>query len=207
MTREQWILVGIFLVAAAGVAYFLYKSDDTRITNYPSEGTDIIALGDSLVAGYGASKGRDFVSLLSNTYDVPIVNLGRDGDTTKDVLARINELDKYDPKIVILLVGGNDYLKRLDMDEAFKNIEEIIKEIHKRGSVVLLLGLKLHPLLGNFDKEFNDLRNKYHTAYVPDVLDGILGNPKLLSDNIHPNDQGYKLMAQKIAPVFENILE
>src|SRR5438874_1990589 len=104
----------IALVACIGVAFvFFYFRSPAPIRNYPSSGTDIVALGDSLVWGQGSDQGKDFVSLLSQKIGQPIINLGVPGDTTEYGLARVNGLDIYHPKVVILLLGGNDYLKRV----------------------------------------------------------------------------------------------
>lgn len=102
----------IFLSLAViflGVYYFLSAEP---VTNYPSRGVDVIAFGDSLVAGVGSTEGNDFVSLLSKEINKPITNLGRSGDTTADGVSRLKELDAYKPKVVIVLLGGNDYLKK-----------------------------------------------------------------------------------------------
>ena len=97
------VMTGVLILIGI---YYLFNNEN--ITNYPSRGTDIIAFGDSLVEGMGSSGGNDFVSLLSKKIDQPIINLGHSGDTTEDGVKRIGELDKYNPKIVILLLGGND---------------------------------------------------------------------------------------------------
>jgi len=177
------------------------------ITNYPSKGTDIIAFGDSLVAGYGADDNKDFVSDLSQAVGQPIINLGVDGDTTAGALARIHTLDKYNPKIVIVLVGGNDYLQHKDMTTAFVNLGEIISYIQSKGAVVLLVGVRLNPILGNFDSQYQALVDKYKVAYVPDALDGIIGNQKLMYDSIHPNNEGYKMLADRVLPVLQEVVK
>ncbi len=109
MNRRIICLIGFLLVVlAVFFVYHFWPSQNVKIANYPSRGTDIIAFGDSLVSGYGADEGSDFVSLLSKEVGEPIVNLGVSGNTTAQGLARIGELDTYHPKIVLLLLGGDD---------------------------------------------------------------------------------------------------
>lgn len=182
-----------------------YFSRSAPITNYPSKGADIIAFGDSLVEGVGSTPGNDFVSLLSRKIGEPIVNLGHAGDTTADGIARIGELDDYDPKVVLLLLGGNDHLKKIPVADTHKNLAILIQNIHARGAVVLLLGVRGGLFNDRFDTEFEDLRDTYHTAYVPDVLDGLFGNAQYMSDPIHPNDSGYGMIAERIYPVLMSI--
>jgi acyl-CoA thioesterase-1 len=206
-----FILFAFFILLVGYAAYSFWphtmavKTSD--ITNYPSKGTDIVAFGDSLVAGYGADDGRDFVSLLSNSINQPIINLGHDGDTTAEALARIHQLDKYKPKVVILLVGGNDYLQKKDMTQAFVNLGQIIEDLQKRGAVVVLVGVRVNYYIGNFDSQYEQLVKQYKVAYVPDAMDGILGNQKYMYDSVHPNNAGYQILADRILPVLKQVLQ
>jgi acyl-CoA thioesterase-1 len=203
------IFVAFFIILLIGVAYHFWPHtmDTKNLTNYPSKGTDIIAFGDSLVAGYGADTGKDFVSLLSKDIQQPVVNLGVDGETTAGALSRLKELNRYNPKVVIVLVGGNDYLQKKDMQQAFINLGKIIEDIQKRGAVVILVGVRVNYFIGNFDTQYEALVSKYKVAYVSDVLDGILGNQKYMYDSIHPNNAGYQLIADRIAPVLKQVIK
>ena len=196
------VLLGVFVVI--GVYFF---SRTQPIVNYPSEGTDIIAFGDSLVVGVGSSEGNDFVSLLSEKIDQPIINLGNSGDTTADGVARISQLDEYNPKVVMLLLGGNDHLRKIPVAETHENLAVLIENIQDRGAVVLLLGVRGGLFRDNFDKEFEDLRDTYHTAFVSNVLKGVFANTRYMSDPIHPNDAGYEIIAERIYPVLKEIIE
>jgi len=184
--------------------YFIFKKGE--IINYPSNGSDIVAFGDSLVEGVGSTSEGDFVSLLSSKIGEPIINLGHSGDTTVDGLNRINELDNYKPKIVILLLGGNDYLKKVPAVDTFKNLATIVENIQSRGSIVLLLGIRGGILSDPFESEFIKLKDKYGVAFVPDVLSGLIGNIKYMSDPIHPNNMGYKMIADKVYPILSKLI-
>ncbi len=191
------MLVGILCVA--GMFFLVHRMSSPRaITNYPSSGLDIIAYGDSLVVGYGATKDHDFVTLLSEQIGQPIINLGVSGDTTKKGVERLHELDKYKPRVVMLLLGGNDALQRVSPEETFANLRTIIADIQKRGAIVLLLGVRGGVVNNTFDTEFEKLAVETGSAFVPDVLDGLFGNKQYMADGIHPNDAGNKLMANKI---------
>lgn len=192
----------------AGVGYFFFSfTRDDAITNFPSAGTDIIAFGDSLVAGSGATNGNDFVSLLSRQTGREIINLGVPGDTTADGLARVSELDPYRPKVVLLLLGGNDHLKKVPIETTFANLAKLIESIQSRGAIVLLLGVKGNLFGDKFAQEFEKLRDIYHTAYVSNVLDGLFGNAEFMEDSIHPNDAGNRIIAERIYPVLAPLLK
>lgn len=204
--KYRIIILGVLFAGAVALGFF-YFSRTELIANYPSKGTDIIAFGDSLVEGVGSTSGNDFVSLLSVKIGKSIINLGHAGDTTADGIARISQLDDHDPKIVLLLLGGNDHLKKIPVADTRKNLAVLIQNIQARGAVVLLLGVRGGLFNDRFDTEFENLRDTYHTAYVPDVLDGLFGNAQYMSDPIHPNDSGYQMIAERIYPVLAGVLK
>ncbi len=195
-----YILVIISIIFV--IVSFLPKK---KVANCPSLGTDIIAYGDSLVQGVGSTNYGDFVSVLSKKIGKPIVNLGHSGDTTADGLSRINDLDNYKPKVVILLLGGNDYLKKIPQADTQANLIKIIRNIQGRGSMVLLLGVRGGLLNDHFESMYSDLSYDYDTAYVPDVLKGLIFNTNYMSDAIHPNNVGYSLIAEKVYSKFVNM--
>lgn len=201
-------LIGITLALAAGVGTYVFFNPSlaSGIRNYPSSGTDIIALGDSLVAGTGGSDGHDFVTLLAEKIGQPIVNLGVSGDTSAKALERISALDDYKPKVVIVLLGGNDRLRGIPQEETFANLAEIIENIQNRGAIVLLLGIRGAILTDPYAEEFYALRQKHGTAYVPDVLSGLIGRSQYMSDRVHPNDAGYARIAERVYPELDMLL-
>lgn len=196
---HKYILMAVGILAVAGMFFMLNRMNaDTAITNYPSEGSDVIAFGDSLVAGIGATPEHDFVSLVSARLGQPIVNLGVSGDTTEKGVARLKDLDAYNPKVVILLLGGNDALQRVPAADTFANLRTIIADIQKRGAVVLLLGVRGGLVSNTFDTEFQALALETRSVFVPDVLSGLFGNRSYMADGIHPNDAGYALIANRV---------
>ncbi len=202
---KKVISVALILVALSVTVYLAYGSQ-TKITNYPSGGTDIIAFGDSLTFGVGSTRGGGFVRMLSEDLNTHILNLGVSGETTKGALSRLGQISKYKPKVVILLLGGNDFLSHVPEAETFNNLNRIIETVQQTGAVVLLVGIE-DGLVGNkHQKLFEELAEKRGTAYVPDILGGIFGRSQLMSDSLHPNDEGYRIMADRIKPVLEKLL-
>jgi hypothetical protein len=93
------------------------------------------------------------------------------------------------------------------METTFANIGTMIEEIHATGSAVLLLGVRGGLLRDTYNSGFEEIAEKYHTGFVPNVLDGLIGTPELMADTIHPNDKGYIKMANRIEPVLKRMLE
>lgn len=199
------LVYGVLFLSLGFLGYWLFFSNSESITNYPSNRTTIVAFGDSLVKGVGSTPGNDFVSLLATEINSPIINRGQSGDTTRDGLARIDSVLAENPKIVILLLGGNDFLQKIPPEETFQNLGTMIEKIHQNGAMVLLLGVRGGLLSDSYQKEYKSLAQSYNTAYVPDVLDGVFGHSSLMSDPIHPNDAGYKIIAEKVTPVLIEI--
>ena len=187
------------------VALYLGQPD---IKNFPPKGAHIIALGDSLTVSLGASSvEHGFINILEKRLGVTIENKGINSNTTRDALLRLNgDVLDQNPDIVIILLGGNDYLQRIPKEETFKNLRMMIEAVQTQGGVVLLLGIRGGLLADHFSDDFEDLAKSTGSAYVPDVLESIFGDSTLMSDQIHPNDRGYEKIADKVAPILMQLI-
>lgn len=203
MRNKPWYLLGA--AVAILVALFVIFGGKADIKNYSPKDGSIVAFGDSLVQGVGASNGKDLVSLLSLKMGEEIINLGVSGNTTEQGLARIDEVLAREPRIVIVLLGGNDYLRKVPIAETFSNLRAIIEKIQASGSAVLLLGVRGGLLNDRFDTYYEDLAEATGSAHVPDVLDGLIADQRYMSDAIHPNDAGYARIAERVYPVLRDI--
>ncbi len=199
---QKQVLIGLGIIAILCALFFIFKSD--AITNYPPKNEKIVAFGDSLVFGVGATQGSDFVSVLGRSIGRDIINLGVSGDTTQDGLSRIDEVLEEDPGTVILLLGGNDYLRRIPEEKTRENLETLIETFISNGSVVVLLGVRGGILIDGREAVYEELSQAYGTVYVPDVLSGIFLKPELMFDGIHPNDAGYAIIAERLIEVFKD---
>jgi acyl-CoA thioesterase-1 len=108
---------------------------------------------------------------------------------------------------VLLLLGGNDHLKKVPIDETFDTLSKLIENIQSRGAIVLLLGVRGAVLSDPFAERYEELSEKYHTAYVSDVLDGLFAHTEYMSDEVHPNDKGYAIIADRVEPVLKGLLQ
>lgn len=195
--NKKVIIIPILLVFAfIGIYFFTNKP---IIKNYPPKNQTIIAFGDSLIRGTGSTLGNDFITLLSVKLNKQIINEGIPGETTSDGLNRVDEIINKDPGTVILLFGGNDYLRNRPQVETFNNLKLIIDKLQDNGTMVVLLGIRGGLLVDKFSSDFEKLAEQTGVIYVPNVLDGLIGKPKLMSsDNIHPNNEGYAKIADKV---------
>ena len=175
----------------------------------------VLAFGDSLYAGYGLKQDQSFPAVLEQELDAAglptkVVNAGVSGDTTAGGRARLAfTLDGLErkPDLAIVGLGANDALRGIDPAETRANLDAIVGELDRRGIPVLLTGMMAPRNLGSayvssFDAIYPALAKKYDAKLDPFFLDGVITRSDLLlSDGMHPNDAGVRVMADRIAPM------
>lgn len=177
----------------------------------------IVALGDSLTAGYGLSNDQSYTTLLQQKLDEKgyryrVVNAGVSGDTSAGGARRIDWALRENPKIVILELGGNDALRGQPVAAMKKNLAQIIERAQGRGVTVVLAGMEAPQNLGEqytkeFRQAFRDLANQYRLTFIPFVLDGVGGLAELNQpDGIHPNAEGEKIFTENVWRALEPLL-
>ena len=195
-------------VVLSSVLFLSGCSGVSQVANIDSKGNRVVCFGDSLTAGEGAGQGEDYPSRLAAALKVPVVNAGVSGDTTEEALKRL-ERDVLDqnPLLVVVILGGNDFLRHSSHQQTFGNLATMIQRIEARGAMVVLASVQ-GGLFGDvYRKEYQLLAKKYKTAFIPNILDGIISNPSLKSDMIHPNAAGYQKMAERILETVQPLLE
>jgi lysophospholipase L1-like esterase len=194
---------------AALILLFLFAacSPYGRVKNLHSRGSAVIAFGDSLTAGYGAGEGEDWPSRVSSSTNIAIVNAGRSGDTTDSALARLDDdVLARDPRIVIVGLGGNDFLRGEPLSSTESNLRAVVRKIHGQGAMVVLLGFRFPTLNADYEAMYERVAEEEGCLLVKGTLKGILTDPKLKSDQIHPNAAGYALMAERIAGPLKKLI-
>jgi acyl-CoA thioesterase-1 len=172
----------------------------------PDSVTQVVAFGDSLVFGVGTTGGNDFVSVLSRRVGVTILNAGVPGDTTGSALARLDTaVLARQPRIVIVLLGGNDILQGVPVDQRLQNLRTIAERLRAASATVILVGLGDGPI-DPFASALPVIATVTSSMLVPGVLEGIFGNPALMADGIHPNNDGHAIMADRIEPALRTAL-
>ena len=198
--RALWFLPLIGLLAGCS------GSQDYR--NYPPKATGPwVAFGDSLTSGYGAGKGKDYPTLLGQKLGVAIENQGTVGQTTGQALGRVDAVARQAPRVVLLCLGGNDGLQQLSREAMFKNLGEIISSFHAEGSFVVLIGVRSTTLRDKNEEGFEELAQRKRVFYISDILEGVFTDPRLMSDQVHPNDAGYDKIAERMAKELRPLLE
>jgi acyl-CoA thioesterase I len=177
------------------------------IRNVGSAGETIICFGDSLTEGIGAEPGEEYPTILSRLLGIRVLNAGHRGDTTARALQRVRTsvVDK-NPRLVILLLGGNDFLRQVPTRETRQNLKEIVRRIQAHGAMVAIAGIKLGFFTDEYGPIFEETAAEFGAIYIPQVMKGIFNDTKLRSDQIHPNSAGYRLIAERIAEKIKPLL-
>jgi acyl-CoA thioesterase I len=178
------------------------------IRNIGSAGETIICFGDSLTEGVGAEPGEEYPTTLSRLLGMRVLNAGHRGDTSAQALERIHSsVVNKNPRLVILLLGGNDFLRQLPTRETQKNLKEIVRLIQDHGAMVAIAGIKLGFFTDEYGPIFEETAAELGAIYIPQVMKGIFNDTNLRSDQIHPNSAGYRLIAERIAEKIKPLLD
>lgn len=186
------LLIYLFLFVLTGCAR-------RAIKNINSQGTNIICFGDSVTFGHGANPGEDYPSVLNNMTNFSVINAGADSDTSTDGLQRIDSdvLEKK-PLLVIIEFGGNDFLKKVPTQETIQNIKTMVDRIQAKGAMVAIFDISAGMIMSHYRSVFRNIASEKQAIFIPDLLKGIITDPQLKSDFIHPNNIGYKMVASRI---------
>jgi len=159
----------------------------------------ILAFGDSLTAGVGAKETQAYPAILQNLSNRTVINAGISGETTTEGLQRFAQtINQYSPQLIILLEGGNDILRNHNQAKTKSNLEEMILIAKNQAIPVVLIGVPEKSLFSDAAPLYAELADKYQLVYEGELLAGLLKSPRLKSDPIHLNAQGYKKMAEEI---------
>ena len=181
------------------------------------EPVKIVALGDSLTAGYGLPAGDAFPAKLTQALKakgiaVTISNAGVSGDTASGGLGRLDWSVPEGTEAVILELGANDALRGLDPTQTKAALDTILGKLKERRIPVLLAGMLAPRNLGadyarNFDAIFPALASAYGTVFYPFFLDGVAGDAKLnQGDGLHPTAAGVDIIVARILPKVEELI-
>jgi len=177
----------------------------------------VLALGDSLTAGYGVQDGAALPDVLERMlaeegFNVRMINAGISGDTASGGLARLpwHLGDPLDAAIVEF--GTNDAFMGLDPDAVREALEEIVVSLKKRGVEVMLAGARAFSGFGgeyaaSFERLYRELADEHGLLLYPFILDGVLEDRANVQwDGLHPNEQGVEVMARRMLPLVRELV-
>ena len=209
---KRW-QIAVAAIIAIALAWLLWPSRYSRVENLDSRGTNIIAFGDSLTAGYGAAPGEDYPSKLGPMIGATVLNAGVSGDTTAGGLRRLDWVLRAHPDVVVVALGANDGLRGLPVAAMRDNLVRIVTRLRASGARVLLAGMRLPPNYGaaytrEFAEAFRAVARETAVPFVPFLLEGVAGDARLnQADGIHPNAAGQRIVADTLWPAVKPLLD
>lgn len=164
----------------------------------------VLAFGDSLTYGTGAAEADSYPAQLESLIGRKVVRAGLPGEVSAQALARLPAaLEEHQPKLLLLCIGGNDFLRNLSQAEAAANVRRMISLAKSKGSDVLLIGAPEKGLLVTPPKFYAELASDLRVPYEGKVIGEVLRSPELKSDPIHPNARGYRMIAERVAELLK----
>ena len=194
ISRRDWLVLSCALLAGCGRRRF------RKLV----AGDAILAVGDSLTAGFGAPKGADYPAQLAQILGHKVINGGVSGDTSAQALARLPDLLVQKPKLVVVSIGGNDFLQRQPESGTRENIRKMVADIRATGVPAVLVAIPHFTtggLLGVVSEHplYAELADELDVPLLKGAWAEILGDKDLKSDAVHANAAGYRLFAEKLA--------
>jgi len=178
-----------------------------EVKNIDSSGEGIICFGNSITAGSGFSKEEVYPYLLSELLNCPVINAGQGGDTSSDGLRRLEkDVLTYKPRLVIIEFGGNDFLRKLPLSQTVNNIRIMVERIQEKGAMVAIADVSSGMIMSGYRNSYKKLARQTQAIFIPNLLKGIITDPTLKSDSIHPNAEGHRIIAERIYQAIEPYL-
>ena len=194
--RKNKLLV---LLSCCSMVLLLSGCAKQEIKNADPAGTAIICFGDSLTLGYGAGPGEDYPAILAKLAGLPVINAGVDADTTFLALNRLkSDVLNKGARLVIVEFCGNDFIKKVPFEATISNLRQIIRYAQRQGALVALVDISAGFFLLEYRVAYRKLAREEGAIFIPAILNGILTNPSMKSDFLHPNANGYKIVAERI---------
>lgn len=156
--------------------------------------------GDSLTHGTGAAEDESYPAQLEKLIGRRVVRAGVPGEATAQALVRLPAaLDEHAPRLVLLCIGGNDFLRRLGNHQREKNVREMVKLAQSRGVAVLLIGTPEPGFSVSPPSFYGGIAKEYRVPYEGAIVGEVLKDRTLKADPIHPNARGYRVIAERLA--------
>lgn len=198
------MLLQVLLQALLAAALVSCGGSTPKLAALPADAV-ILAFGDSLTFGTGATRDQAYPARLAERVRHEVINAGVPGETTAQGLERLPEvLDEHEPALVILCLGGNDLLHQLDRKAMKANLAAMIEEIRGRGIALVLIGVPAPTLSGlKTEPGYFELAKQFQLPMEDQIVAEVLGDRELKSDRIHPNAKGYDKMADALAKLLK----
>ena len=197
-------MVAILLLAGI-YWYFSHRQPPVKNAGQPVE--RVVAFGDSLTAGFGAGGAKNaYPAVLEKLTGRRVINLGQSGETAAHAPARLAEVLAWQPQMVLIEFGANDFMRSYSQAEAVAAVAKIVDAVQAAGAIAVVVDTG-GPGMKDYSVAYEKLAREKQALFVPGIMRGIFNKGNLKSDMIHPNGEGYKLIAQRVYKVIAPYLK
>jgi len=187
------------LIVVLVVALAVGCGDKAKLSRLPGDAV-VLAFGDSLTYGTGAAENESYPAQLEKLIGRRVVRAGVPGEVTAQALARLPAaLDEHEPRLLLLCIGGNDFLRHLGNGQAESNVRAMVKLARSRNIEVLLIGTPEPGITVTPPAFYAGIAKQFSVPYEDAVIGDVLRSNELKSDPIHPNARGYGIIAERLA--------
>jgi acyl-CoA hydrolase len=197
-------MVRNFMLLLAAAVLVAACSKEVKQEALPA-GSVVLALGDSLTAGAGVEAAQAWPALLASRTGWEVVNGGVNGDTSAAALRRLPALlERHDPVLVLVTLGGNDMLRRITKQETVANLEQILTQVREHGAQPVLLATPQPSIAGAVFQNltppefYRELAEAQQVPLIEDAIADILSDPQLKGDPLHPSAEGHARLSESI---------
>ena len=186
-------------MAAIALAIWYVFGRPRPIKNAGTPVSVIVAFGDSLTAGEGAGHdpSNTYPGVLAQLTGKTVINEGYSGETALNAPKHLRKVLSHKPQMVLIEFGGNDFLQRLNVEDSVKSIAQIVDEVQAAGAIAVIVDTGGRGM-GVYSKEYKKLARKKQAVFVPGILNEIFNKREYMSDMVHPNFRGYKIVAEQV---------
>lgn len=178
-------------------------SDEIALPKLSSDAV-ILAFGDSLTHGNGATTEQSYPAVLEKLSNRKVINAGVSGEESGPGLKRLpGLLEQHKPQLMILCHGGNDFLRKKDVGKTESNLRTMINLASSKNIPVVLLGVPKPGLFLSSANVYEKIAESSNVIFIEDLIADVLSDKSLKSDTVHPNEDGYRVMAETIYSVLK----
>lgn len=200
MKQSNRYIVSLFIMialAACGDAVELPRLSDDAV---------VLSFGDSLTSGTGAKQAENYPAVLARLTGRKVINAGIPGELSEQGLHRLpGLLDQHQPDLLILCHGGNDILRKKDLNQMGINLRAMIQLARDRNIPVVLLGVPQPAIFMSSAEIYREIADSTGVVFIEDIIADVLGDSSLKSDPAHPNNHGYQRIAEDIYKVLQDV--
>ncbi len=197
----------LFIIIALGVVGWFVWGHTRSIKNAGQPVSVIVAFGDSLTAGHGArARHNTYPAVLARLSGKRVINEGLSGETAVHAPSRLPRILEHRPQMVLIEFGANDFMQGLSREKAVEAVSSIVDAVQAAGAIAVIVDTG-GPGMGSYSSDYRRLAKQKQAVFVPGILKDIFHKKEYMSDMIHPNPEGYSLVAQHVYTYIAPYLE